>query len=391
VRLATLPGDHPLHKIVGRKDTSRIKTHRSPINLLLTSYSFSPSSVEKIPSAARDPMHIGKLPFSISIANDRDSSITEATNAAEDTQIFMDGSAMEGKVGAAAILLKADRPPRVLHLHLGPEKEHTVHEAELITILLGMHLLKTETHKGRTAAIAYDNQAALKAFQSNLRSPGHHIARQIMHAANTELKNKSSRKLKLTLRWTAGHEGIVENELADREAKRAAEGLTSDKHLLPLLLRKPLPINPAAIKRAHHDMLKALWKTWWKSSERGRRDTPFDEATPSKKFLNTISQSILSREDSSRIAQLRLAHVPVNQYLRCIGRADSARYPACGDESESVEHLLLRCPNYAHERWELDRQAKKQREPLTLETLLGCPEMAIPLAKYIRATGRFRT
>ena len=128
----------------------------------------------------------------------------------------------------------------------------------------------------------------------------------------------------------------------------------------------------------------------WKSSDRGKRDARFDEATPSKKFLKMISQSKLSREDTSCISQLRIAHAPVNQYLNCIGRASSARCPACGDESESVEHLILHCPNYAHERWELDRQAKKNRKTLTLETVLGCPEMAVPLAKYLKATRRFQ-
>ena len=181
-----------------------------------------------------------------------------------------------------------------------------------------------------------------------------------MHAANLDLKKKGRCKLKLILRWTAGHESIGGNELVDREAKRAAEGLSSDKYLLSLYVRKPLPINPAAIKRVHHDTLKVLWKTWWKASERGRRrDAPFDEATPSKKFLKIISQSKLSREDSSCITQLRIMHAPVNQYLNRIGRTSSARCLACSDESETVVHFMLRCPNYTHERREIDRQAKK--------------------------------
>jgi ribonuclease HI len=117
----------------------------------------------------------------------------------EDVQIYTDGSALEGKIGAAAVLLKAGRSPRTLHLHLGSEKEHTVHKAELLALLLGMHLLSTEEHGDKTAAIGCDNQAALKAFQSVLRSPGHHIAREIILAANRELKKKGRRKLKLVL------------------------------------------------------------------------------------------------------------------------------------------------------------------------------------------------
>jgi hypothetical protein len=166
--------------------------------------------------------------------------------------------------------------------------------------------------------------------------------------ANKELKKKGRCKLKLIMRWTAGHEGIKGNKLVDREAKRAAEGFSSDKHLLPLYIRKPLPTNPTATKRVHHKALKALWKMWWKASERGRRDALLNEAMPSKKFLKMISQSELSHEDSSRIMQLKLMHAPVNQYLNCIDRANSTRCPACGNESETVEHFLLQCPNYVH-------------------------------------------
>jgi ribonuclease HI len=145
----------------------------------------------------------------------------------------------------------------MLHLHLSSKKEHTVHKAELLALLLGMHLLSTKEHSDKTAIIGCNNQAALKAFQSVLQSPSHHIAREIILAANQELKKKGRHKLKLVLQWMAGHKGIAGNELVDREAKRAAEGYSSEKHLLPPLARKPLLINPTAIKRVHHDALKA--------------------------------------------------------------------------------------------------------------------------------------
>jgi hypothetical protein len=92
---------------------------------------------------------------------------------------------------------------------------------------------------------------------------------------------------------------------------------------------------------------------------------------------------------SSRIAQLRLTHVPLNSYLKRIGRVDNARCPACGEDEESIEHYLLRCPNYAHERWPLSQHARKKRKVLTLNTLLGDPEFILPLAAFIQATRRF--
>jgi ribonuclease HI len=102
-----------------------------------------------------------------------------AENATEEIQVFTDGSAQEGKVGAAAILIRKNRPDRILHFHLGPEAEHTVHEAELIG-LLAMHLISTEKRPAKTCSIAVDNQAAIRAFDSDLRRTGHPLAREFL-------------------------------------------------------------------------------------------------------------------------------------------------------------------------------------------------------------------
>jgi len=202
---------------------------------------------------------------------------------------------------------------------------------------------------------------------------------------------KKSRKSghKLTIRWTAGHEGLEGNELADREAKEAVKETTSDTKQLPPYLRKPLLINPAALKVAHNTKLKTEWKEDWKKSERGQAAALIDESTPSSKFLKSISNPKLLRQAVSRISQLRLKHIPLNRYLKQICRVNSTSCPACGEDTESTEHFLLRCPNYMHERWSLTRHAGKKHKPLTVKTLLGDPELVLPLAAYIQAIGRF--
>ena len=304
--------------------------------------------------------------------------------------VYTDGSAMEGKVGAAATLLRDGRPARTLHFHLGPEKEHTVHEAELVGILLGLHLISTERKGGTTCAIGSDNQAAIKAFLSDFRKPGHHLARESLRLAYLIRNRRRKSKYKLTLRWTAGHEGIEGNEVADQEAKKAAEGRTSDLNLLPAYLRKPLLTNPSAVKRAHNDALKGKWANTWKHSDRGRKMGNIDSTTPSKGFLKAISTLGVTRTAASTIAQLRISHIPLNSYLKRFKRVDSARCPACRADDETIAHYLLSCLTYAHERWALARQAKKNRKAMTIKTLLGDPKMTIPLANFIEATHRFR-
>jgi len=149
-------------------------------------------------------------------------------------------------------------------------------------------------------------------------------------------------------------------------------------------------INPTAVKRAHHVGLMKKWKKNWKDTDKGQRAACLDGSTPSRKFLTTISHKELSHADTSCIAQFRLGHMPINQYLKRIGRVDSARCPACRDGEETAEHFMLRCPAYAHERWALAQQAKKICKPMAIETLLGIPEMARAVLKFIRATSRFR-
>jgi hypothetical protein len=142
VWLVTLPEGHLLHKIMKHKNMKKIKRHKSPINSLMNMSNINPRNVEKAPTATRHPMQTGELPFIICIPNSREGSVAEAQNASEEIQIFTDGSATNGRVGA--VLTRRGKEPHTLHLHLGPDKEHTVQEAELVRIMLGLYLLKTE-------------------------------------------------------------------------------------------------------------------------------------------------------------------------------------------------------------------------------------------------------
>jgi ribonuclease HI len=206
----------------------------------------NPISTEKIPATTRDPALHDKLPFVISIVEDHPSSIEEAENVDEDLVIYSDGSALEGKVGAAAVCYAHGNLINTIHYYLGLDTEHMVHEAELVGMLLGLHLATNASTMHKKIAIGADNQAALQMLQSDLRSPSQHLACEILRTANKTRKKKGKKNLSIIFRWTAGHEGITGNELADTEAKKAAKGLTSDKPSLPPYLQCQLLINPSS-------------------------------------------------------------------------------------------------------------------------------------------------
>ena len=386
-RIATLPPTHPLHKPAKKCAGRRVKRHRSPLHLLMLAYNAHPQDVENIKPAARNPAITHKRPFTVSFASNKEDSVTEDTRATEVVKVYSDGSAQNGKVGAAALLLREGESDRTLHYHLGPSSLHTVHKAELVGLLLGLHLIKTE-RRGRTSfAVGADNQAALSALNSVKSTTGQYISDEILETAASIKKQRNSDSYSLKFRWTAGHVGIKGNEEVDGEAKKVAEGLSSDKKDLPPLLRKPLKHNKVALRQHRRDILKARWKKEWETSTRANKFKALDLIAPSDKFLKLISDDNLSRNDASRIFQLRTGHVPLNAYLERFKRVDGASCPACGHPKEDAQHYLFDCPAYGHERWALLQQCKT-REP-KMKDILNSAEMAVPLANFIQATGRF--
>jgi ribonuclease HI len=236
VWLSTLPSEHPLYKLVKSSAKRSVTRHKSPLHNLMQIFKLDPNSISKIATAVCNPLDANKIPLQISIASSKEESKIEASNALESIKIYLDRSENNGKVGAAAVLLNPGHWPCTLHYHLGSDAEHTIQEAELIGILLGIHLIKTEK-KGRTSfALGTDNQATIKTLTIDLANPGQKIALNFLKLAESTRKSKGSARYLLMLRWTAGHLGIAGNERADKEAKAAAAGITSDKNLLPSFL-----------------------------------------------------------------------------------------------------------------------------------------------------------
>ena len=184
VRMATLPRDHLLHKPVNWKRTHLTKRHHGPLQILANTLSTDAKKMEKILSTGQNPSKTGELPFRIRIPANKEALACKAENTSKEIQVFTDGSAQGGKVRASTILIRKDRPDKILLFHLGPEVEHTIHEAELVGLLLALHLISTERCSTTSCSIAVDNQAALKAFDLELRKPSHHLAYKILQLAN---------------------------------------------------------------------------------------------------------------------------------------------------------------------------------------------------------------
>ena len=389
-RMATLTPEHPIHALVKKSSKGRIKRHRSPLHILTSIFQIDPNKFEKIPPVRTHPKNIGSHDIHIDIPINKDASKQADANAIERIKVYSDGSAHGGKVGAAAVLKRVGSPDRVLMLHLGTTEQHTVYEAELVGMILGLHLIKTEPRNKVKCALSVDNQAALSAIGSKMNKSGQHLAANLLKLAKQLKKRGGNGRFGLTFRWSAGHVGIEGNEDADKAAKRAAEGISSDSKDLPHHLRKTLSYSLSATRQSQNEKLKHRWMAMWSKSPRYHRISYPDLLTPySQKFLKYISSEGVSRVAASRVFQLRVGHAPLNQYLHRFKKMTSSQCPACGHPAETVEHFLLKCPKYTHERWPLLNRIG--RNPPKLEKILSDAELLVPLINYIEASERFKT
>ena len=415
-RLLTLPPSHPLHKPSQRAAKRIVKHHRSPLHILFFTTHVEPSPYETILSCRRRRNYnfLGHT----HIDDDRVQAIAYANNLRGVT-IFTDGSGYEKRIGAAAVMIQNGKVLQTLHYHLGRETTHTVYEAEAVAIILGLHLLITSGKKLNRVSIGTDNQAVLLGMRNQKSKPAHYLMDKIQdliedfQVAQARLRNievegyrmgQGRTKLddgsrgwidwelktwsKLNFVWTPGHEDITGNEIADREAKRAAKGHSSTNNLLPAFLRrKPLPVSISATRQFLKRKIKARWQADWKSSPRFLRMKHIDHHLPSDDFLDIISQ--LRRNQSSLLIQLRTGHIPLNQTLYRIKRSATPFCPHCRpDVIETVHHLLLYCPHYTRARRLL--QAHLGRQSSSLSFLLSSRHGIPDLLRFIHNTNRLR-
>ncbi len=248
--LATLPVNHPLHKMTTRTASRYVQSHPSPLHELFHTYNIKLKQVETI-HPVRHAI-TWDLKIKIVIPDSKESAIQGCQRDGAEFHIFSDGSLTEKGVGAAAVVYKKGRKISTTRKHLGCNNEHTVYEAECAAMTLGVHAIRNRRVK--TLTIHIDNQAAIRATGDSKQGPGKYIIDRLHKQIDALRKN--NRNIKITIRWSPGHEGIQGNEEADKVAKEAAAGASSAKRTLPPFLRKTLPLSRSALKQNFNGKLK---------------------------------------------------------------------------------------------------------------------------------------
>ena len=103
-RLATLPQEHPMHKLIRKSTKQQVKRHRSPMHTLTSIFRLDPCKMEIIPPVRTHPKKRGLQSVHIDIPSNKEELKRADENAVEQIKVYSDGSAHDGGVGTVATL-----------------------------------------------------------------------------------------------------------------------------------------------------------------------------------------------------------------------------------------------------------------------------------------------
>jgi ribonuclease HI len=259
--------------------------------------------------------------------------------------IYTDGSGIEGKVGAAAVV---NTTLEHRHSQMGLEEDSTVYSAELRAIEMATDLIQ-ELQYGRTrhATIFSDSQAALQALLRP-RMPSGQI---YLRGCIQNLQSLKNQGIQVELRWIPAHQGIPGNELVDEHAKQAATAETDapgvhDRHIK----------LAAAARRGIRERAKIAWETAWEKEKKVGTATKRLIPVPTKKVLDYWKGQ--RKASASIMLQMRLNIIGLKRYLWRIGVADSPRC-GCDRGHQQPNHVLLECPTFEDERRDMRKALAK--------------------------------
>jgi ribonuclease HI len=258
------------------------------------------------------------------------------------TQIYTDGSKMEGNVGCAVVT-----PTEIREIRLQSPFSIFNAEAEAINTAINM----TRTFEQSKRVILSDSLSCLTALNGMKKIDNPKVMKMMnqIHRENAHL----------ILMWVPGHAGILGNEKADQHAKAALKGEIDRTH-------KTVPDD---------------WKNWINKKQHERRQA---EWATSENSMVTLKPEIkrnnntqtLTRREQVIVSRLRMGYTRLTHGHR----VDLEPPPECGDCGcrLTVNHILWECQTFQRKRTECN---------LSIETFSGGVDEIHKLIEYTRKIG----
>ncbi|KNZ79466.1 hypothetical protein J132_09617, partial [Termitomyces sp. J132] len=237
--------------------------------------------------------------------------------------VFCNGSGAEGSIKASAVMFISNKEVSSLKYHLSLAAEHTVYEAKIVRLMLGLHLLTSlACHLHDYTIIGSNSQATIQALKNQCPHPTHYLL-DIVHSMAKNLHQKQDHLLGCTSRqrgqgqvapcsqgvvsvhihWSPSHSSFAPNKWADALAKKVAQGSLSSNSSLPTYIHcQQLLISIPAACQADLVATQVMWRHRWKRSPHFQALQRIDRSLPSKAYLKLTGN--LNRYNLAMITQL---------------------------------------------------------------------------------------
>ena len=268
---------------------------------------------------------------------------------------YTDGSKTQHGVGSGVALFIGTK--LVLQEKFKLDSRCSNNQAEQLAITKALEeiekIIITETTP-RTATIFTDSRISIDLIR-NTRNHSHLIEEIRKKITNLERAHWS-----IELSWVKAHAGIVGNETADRLAKDAA----NDSKANIAYNRLPMSTFITKIK----DETKQKWQQEWDDCTKAKITKEF--------FPKVQDRQKLKIGINPTFTAMVTGHGKTRAYLHRFKILEHATCP-CGNESQTVEHILERCPILNTQRELFKKKYSKQLELANKQTGINIKTLKI--------------
>ena len=263
---------------------------------------------------------------------------------------------------------------------MGKNKDVLDVELWRVSKVLGIMLRETAPKKAYKVTVFSNSQTAIRKIQVAKTEASQTLRAQIVKKA-MELK---ANKRKVTIRCVPSYSKIEGNELADKAAKKAAEGRKTGNAQWSSL---------GYINRNITEAKKSAVWSWHQAKNEERESRSRSYYVPHLKYgIHPVLGQTLKKY-AARFFQLKVGHVATGVFLERIGKGETAECWWCGRADQSVDHLYTKCKKWRRERRVLKKELRErgiiwQRRPENrwLANLLANEQAVSPLLNYLMAT-----
>jgi ribonuclease HI len=271
------------------------------------------------------------------------------TNFDPNAILYTDGSKSVEGTGCAVF----HRENLELTMKLG--EPSGVFTAELTAIVLALYHIKS--HDPGQFLIVTDSMSSILALESRKISLKTHPLVLKSREALWWLENNG---YTVTLTWAPAHVGVTGNERADRLAKDAI-GSGNDP-IFP-------PFNCDSIPIVKSNLLHS-WQSRWNQSEKGRYTY---SVIPKVCLEPWFKKFAADRHTICLINRMMSNHTCTKVHLNRINVINE-KICQCGDDYETLDHILWGCARYANERNQMltDLSVVGALPDTPIRDMLGC-------------------